>query len=142
MKEQNFKNHTKYVPGWHGFTLFLIISLLLASLVNIFQDASNHWYTGTLFIVIALVLIFIFWYARVFALKAQDRAIRAEENLRHFIMSGRPLPSMLRLRQIIALRFASDNEFIELAQRAADEMLTPRQIKQAIKQWKPDFNRV
>lgn len=142
MKEQNVKNHTQYVPGWHGFTMILIIALLVASMVNIFQDASNHWYSGSLFLVIAIIFVFLFWYARAFALKAQDRAIRAEENLRHFIMCGKPLPSRLRLRQIIALRFASDEEFLELAQRASDEMLSPRQIKLAIKQWKPDFNRV
>lgn len=42
------------------------------------------------------------WYARGFALKAQDRAIRAEENFRHFILSGKPFDKNLRMGQIIA----------------------------------------
>ncbi len=84
----------------------------------------------------------IWWYARVFALRAQDRAIRAEENFRHFILTGKPLDPRLRMSQIIALRFASDAEFIELAKRAIEDNLSYKTIKQEIKNWKPDYNRV
>jgi len=83
-----------------------------------------------------------FWFTRSFALKAQDRAIRAEENLRHFILTNKPLPSTLRLSQIIALRFASDDEFVELAAKAAAEKMRAKEIKQAIVKWKADYNRV
>jgi hypothetical protein len=72
----------------------------------------------------------------------QDRAIRAEEKLRYFVLTGKPLDSRLRMGQIIALRFASDEELPTLARRAAEESLTPAQIKQAIQHWRADLRRV
>ena len=77
-----------------------------------------------------------------FALKAQDRAIRAEENLRHFALTGKLLDPRLDMRQVIALRFASDAEFVALARRAAADTLTPDAIKQAIQNWRADTYRV
>jgi hypothetical protein len=79
---------------------------------------------------------------RTYSLKVQDRAIRAEERLRHFVLTGKPLDSRLRLGQIIALRFASDNEFPALAQKAAEESLTSKQIKKLIQNWRADYYRV
>ena len=75
-------------------------------------------------------------------IKAQDRAIRAEENLRHFAMTGKLLDSRLTIRQIIGLRFASDEEFILLAKKAVDENLSEDAIKRTIKVWRGDFHRV
>ena len=80
--------------------------------------------------------------ARVYALKAQDRAIRAEEKLRYFILANKMLSSQLKMSQIIALRFASDEEFLSLTERTIAESLSPKEIKMAIKNWKADYNRV
>ena len=91
---------------------------------------------------IALICCFFFAYVRIFALKAQDRAIRAEENLRHFALTGKLLPAGLNVSQIVALRFASDEEFPALATKAAAENLSNKQIKQTIQQWKADWYRV
>jgi hypothetical protein len=77
-----------------------------------------------------------------FALKAQDRAIRAEENLRHFVLTGKLLPAGLRIGQIVALRFAADEEFVALAVKAASENLGSKEIKQSITNWKEDTYRV
>ena len=77
-----------------------------------------------------------------FALKAQDRAIRAEENLRHFVLTGKLLDPKLTLRQIIGLRFAADAEFVALAQKAAASGMSEKDIKKAITQWKADHDRV
>jgi hypothetical protein len=82
------------------------------------------------------------YFARSFALKAQDRAIRSEENLRYFAMTGKLLDSRLTVRQIIGLRFASDDEFVALAKRAAEENLSEDDIKKAVKNWKADTYRV
>jgi hypothetical protein len=90
----------------------------------------------------SFVLILLSWYTRIFALKAQDRAIRAEENFRHFILTGKPLPAGLRISQIIALRFASDSEFPTLAQKALNENLSNKQIKEHIVNWRADYYRV
>ena len=80
--------------------------------------------------------------SRGFALKAQDRAIRAEENLRHYVLTGKLLDKQLRMGQIIALRFASDEELPALAQKAAEENLSNKQIKAAIRNWRADTYRV
>ena len=80
----------------------------------------------------------LFYYTRTFALKAQDRAIRAEENLRHFALTGKLLDTRLGMRQIIALRFAPDEEFLELARKAADANTPAADIKRAVKNWRAD----
>lgn len=103
-------------------------------------DAQTH-YSAALLVVAFFVLILIFWYARVFALKAQDRAIRAEENFRHFILTGKPFDTKLRMGQIIALRFASDQEMPALAKKAVEENLSQKQIKESITNWRADYNR-
>jgi hypothetical protein len=46
------------------------------------------------------------------------------------------------VRQIVGLRFASDEEFPALAQRAADEGLSEDEIKKAVKSWRGDDYRV
>lgn len=83
-----------------------------------------------------------FIFIRSFPIKAQDRAIRAEENLRHYVLTGKLLDSRLRIGQIIALRFASEEELPELAQRAASENLKADDIKKEIRNWRMDHHRV
>jgi hypothetical protein len=142
MSEQNYKNHTRLVPMYHGLAFLLAIAGLIGSIINLLdhKDASNH-YSAALLVVVFLVLILILWYARAFALKAQDRAIRAEENFRHFILTGKPHDSRLTMAQIIGLRFAGDAEFPGLAKKAVDENLSQKQIKQAVQNWRADHNR-
>lgn len=142
MAEQNFKNHSRLVPGFHGVTFLLIVTGLIGSVVNLIHaDAATH-YSAALLVVVFLAVLGVAWYARVFALKAQDRAIRAEENFRFYILTGKPLDKQLRLGQIIALRFASDEELPALAKRAVEEKLSQKDIKQAIKNWRADHHRV
>ena len=142
MNEQSIKNHSRYIPLWHFIVPLLILVLLIWSIINLVHaDAHNH-YSAALIVIIALLLIAFYWYTRWFALRAQDRAIRAEENFRHFILTGKPLDARLRMGQIIALRFAGDEELAGLAKRAVDEELPAKEIKRAITHWKPDYNRV
>jgi len=93
-------------------------------------------------LVLIPIFILFMWFIRTFALKAQDRAIRAEERLRYFILTGKPLPAELRFSQIIALRFASDAEYLELLDRTIKEQLSAKEIKAQIKNWKADYHRV
>lgn len=142
MSEQNFKNHSRYIPLWHYIVPLLMLVVLIFSIINLIHaDARNH-YSSVLLMVIAVLFIVFYWYTRSFALRAQDRAIRAEENFRHFILTGKPLDNRLRMGQIIALRFAGDEEMPALAKRAAEEKMLSKEIKQAIKNWRPDHNRV
>ena len=142
MKEQNLKNHAQMVPGFHYVTLPLLLVVFIGSLINLFKCEEGDCFMASVFSLLAFSLILLAWYTRSFALRAQDRAIRAEENFRHFILTGKPLPEGLRVSQIIALRFASDNEFSTLAQKALDESLSNKQIKEQIKDWRADHYRV
>ncbi|MEP7237764.1 MAG: DUF6526 family protein [Ferruginibacter sp.] len=147
MSEQNLKNHSRFVPLYHFITSVIIVAALVGSGMGLFHacaDCTNHasLHNAMLFFAISVALLFVWFFARSFALKAQDRAIRAEENFRHFVATGKTLDSRLRMSQIIALRFAGDDEFVALAQRAADESLSAKEIKMAIKNWKADNNRV
>jgi hypothetical protein len=142
MLNQNLKNHGRYIPFWHFVTPILLLAALGGSIVNfIHADAHTH-YSAALICLFSVILLIFYWYARWFALRAQDRAIRAEENFRHFILTGKPFDPELRLGQIIALRFASDTEMPALAKRAVAEKLSSRQIKEAISNWRGDYHRV
>jgi hypothetical protein len=148
MSEQNFKNHSRYLALYHFIAPTAILVLIVGSCINLYKACINcsntdhvGFYSAWLICLTSFVLLILWWYSRVFALRAQDRAIRAEENFRHFIATGKPLDSRLRMGQIIALRFAVDDEFVTLAKKAVDENLKPREIKMAIKNWKADNNR-
>lgn len=143
MTDQNFKNHSRYVPLYHFITPTAILALIIGSCINLFEAKDDHegLYSASLICLISVVLLLLWWYSRAFALRAQDRAIRAEENFRHFVATGKPLDIRLRMGQIIALRFAGDDEFVALAKKAADENMGAKDIKMAIKNWKADNNR-
>lgn len=139
---QQYSNHTRMIPLWHYITGMLVIALPGGAIVNLFHSTPETHYGNALLVVISFILLTVFWYTRWFALRAQDRAIRAEENLRHYVMTGKLLDKKLRTSQVIALRFASDEEFVALAEKAASENLSPKQIKQAVKEWRADYHRV
>ena len=142
MSEQSFKNHGRYIWMWHWVTGTAIALVLAGSIITFVHSDGNLRHASMMLILLSLIVVSLFWFARRFALKAQDRAIRAEENFRHFILTGKPLDNRLRMSQIVALRFASDDEFVALAKKAADENLSQKEIKQAIQNWKADNNRV
>jgi L-cystine uptake protein TcyP (sodium:dicarboxylate symporter family) len=142
--EQNIANHSQIVPVYHYGLFSIVVTIIVMSFTQFFQAIKNN---GNVSLSIILVLIGIamvmgLFIYRGFALKAQDRAIRAEENLRHFVLTGKLLNSQLKMPQIIALRFAPDNEFPQLAERALNEDLNNKAIKQAIQNWKADYYRV
>ncbi len=144
MSEQNFKNHAKFDPAFH-FVLFPVLLLsLIGAGVNLYKTLGSHQglYSASLIFVGYASMLVLFFITRIYALKAQDRAIRAEENLRHFALTGRLLDSRLTVKQIVALRFASDAEFVGLAIKAAESSMEPKAIKEAIRTWRPDLYRV
>ncbi len=142
MAIQQRKNHLRYIPLWHFITSLAILALLIGSIINLGHSAKENVYSASLLILVSIIFLSIFWYARWFALRAQDRAIRAEENLRHFALTGKLLDNRLRLGQIIALRFACDDEFVPLAKRAAEESIRSAEIKKIISNWRADHHRV
>ena len=142
MGDQNFKNHGRYIPLWHFITPLIIAGMLGWGIIHFVDHHAFTHFLGAAMIITSFVLLMLWWYARYFALRAQDRAIRAEENFRHYLLTGKPLNPKLRVSQIIALRFASDTEFPALAQKAVEENLSQKQIKQAITNWRGDYYRV
>ncbi|MEO5942604.1 MAG: DUF6526 family protein [Ferruginibacter sp.] len=145
MDEQNLKNHSRLLPMYHIGLSLLILAAIIGSVIKIWRSYSNHiggLLVPAILLIISIALLLTAWYARVFALKAQDRAIRAEENLRYFAITGNLLDSKLTIQQIIALRFANNNELLDLAHKAVAENLSQKQIKESIKSWKADYHRV
>ena len=142
MTPQNLANHKRYHPLLH----FIILPLSLIGLVlaarGVLNASSENLITSILVTLAFFLLFCIAGIARIYSLKVQDRVIRTEENFRHFVLTGKPLDPQLRIGQIVALRFASDAEFPELAKRASAEKLRSSEIKKAIQQWRPDTYRV
>ena len=139
---QNFKNHGRIIPMYHGVAFAVLAINVLWSLYRVVTRFS--WETLLAF-ALGVALVLIFFYARIMAQTVQDRVIRLEERLR----MERVLPSDLRSRigeftvdQLCSLRFAPDAELPELARKVLDEKLTDRKaIKRMIKNWRPDFLR-
>ena len=140
---QNYSNHRRFVPLYHFATFFLIVILVISSAYYTFAAYKKglSMRPELFFFFASIVLFSLFTYARSFALKAQDRAIRAEENFRHYLLTRKPFDSKLKMRQIIGLRFASDEELPELAKKAADSGMSEDEIKKSIKNWRADNDR-
>lgn len=142
MKEQNFKNHARLSKGFHGLLFLALLALLIGAIYHLYRTTSENLYLASLVVLIAIILIIMAWYIRSFPLKAQDRAIKAEENLRYYVMTGKLMPSELKMSQVIALRFSGDDEYVALVEKALKEKLSNKEIKMAIKNWKADHYRV
>lgn len=143
MAEQTYATHRQLVPMYHVVTFFLLVAILIGSAVNLWRTIGSGAspYSASLILALTMAVFFVYVYSRVFALKAQDRAIRAEEQLRHYVLTGALLDRRLTVRQIVGLRFASDAEFVALAKRAAEDNMEPEAIKKAVKAWRPDTYR-
>ncbi|MBI3933325.1 MAG: hypothetical protein HY316_01450 [Acidobacteria bacterium] len=139
---QTYENHVRIIPVFH-MGLFGILLLNLGwSVYRLYRAFSFETVVGLL---LAIGLLILFFCARIFALRVQDRVIRLEMRLR----MEKLLPADLQLRileftpsQLVALRFASDAELPELARRVLTEKIEDRKtIKKMIKQWNPDYLR-
>jgi hypothetical protein len=146
---QSFSNHTRLDPWFHFFLLPVFGLGVLFALINFVAHFAHRSTWGNvhacLLIVLALALLVAVVKIRTYPLKVQDRVIRLEERLRLQQLLAEPLRSRipdLTEDQLIALRFATDGEVAKLAERALNEKLTRKQIKQAIKNWRPDNWRV
>lgn len=144
MPEQSYAKHAMFVPLFHLVLGPLIILSVIGSFVNLWLSLGDHQrlYSASLIAAMAVALFLLFVFTRNFAMGVQDRAIRAEENLRHFALTGKRLDPRLTIKQIVGLRFASDAEFVELARKAAEGSMSQDAIKKAVTNWRADHDRV
>lgn len=148
-KTQTFANHTRFDPLFHFFLIPVFAFGLVLSLIHFFAHFAHNDFRDNfhafLLIVLAVALLTLVFKVRLYSLKVQDRVIRLEERLRLMQLLPEPLRSRipeLTENQLCGLRFASDAEVAKLAERALNEKLSRKQIKQAIQNWRPDYWRV
>lgn len=142
MKQQHLGNHRRWVIMYHLITFLAILALIVGSIRYLMNTSEDNLYLASLIVLISFIVLFLFFFSRSFALRAQDRVIVFEERFRYYKLTGEELSSALTIRQIIGLRFASDEEFPELAKRAEKENLSENAIKKNIKEWRGDHYRV
>ena len=143
---QNYSNHTRWFPLFHFVVMPLLLLNFLDHVVRIFTNVGSERWEQAFWAVFSIVLILLALVSRLMALKVQDRVIRLEERLRYHRLLGSDLAGKaenLPVEQIIALRFASDDELQGLVERTLNsEFAKPKDIKLAIKDWRGDFLRV
>jgi len=142
-KAQTYQNHAQLIPLYPYVALPVLLINALWALYQLTQGVGGE---SIIALAVAVALLLIAFYARVFALAAQDRIIRLEEQLRLRAL----LPDDLQARindhtteQLIGLRFASDGELPALSRKVLDNDIADRKtIKQLVQSWRPDYQRV
>jgi hypothetical protein len=139
---QNLKNHARLDPPYHVVLGLIVIVNLIIAIVNVFRHFGFH---SVWVLVLSCGLVILFLRIREYPLKVQDRVIRLEERLRLQALAPAEWHAQIyRLNegQLIALRFAGDDEVVALAKTALEENLTRKQIKERIRNWRSDAWRV
>jgi hypothetical protein len=139
---QNLKNHARFDPVYHFVLVFVVVFSLIYSIVHLVRHPS---FASGWLIVLSLAAFLLLLRMRQYPLKVQDRVIRLEERLRLQALAPTEWHSQIyRLTedQLIALRFAGDDEVVPLAKQALEEKLTRKQIKERIRNWRSDDWRV
>ena len=120
-EKQTYANHTRWYPMFHFVVMPLLVLNFLSHLIRLFMAAPESGRkTLAFWTLLSLALILLGLASRLQALKAQDRTIRLEERLRYREILHPDLAkraSELPTSQIIALRFASDEELEGLVER-------------------------
>jgi hypothetical protein len=142
---QNLKNHGRLDPPFHIVLFFILVANLVFSIFHMIHHWGDSYYASKWYVVLSLAA-FIPWYKlRTYPLKVQDRVIRLEERIRLQALAPTEWHSQIyRLSedQLIGLRFAADDEVVELAKQALEHNLTRKQIKERIKSWRADHWRI
>jgi Family of unknown function (DUF6526) len=142
MKQQTYENHSKIDPVYHyGIALLTVVTLIL-SIAFFVKNAGTETLLSFIVLFAAVTFVLIVVKLRLYALQVQDRIIRNEENFRYYRLTGKTLDPALTVKQVVALRFAPDEEFPGLVERAAAENLTSKDIKKAVQNWRGDHHRV
>jgi hypothetical protein len=134
---QTYATHAYQPRTWNATWLTALVALLLL----VWRAVVDPTWQGLALVLLAASVLLTISLLRVFALRLQNRIIRLEMQVRLARLGRTDDLVRLTLPQLIALRFASDAELPALAERAHDEGLTPKQIKQAVRDWQGDYLR-
>jgi len=140
---QNLKSHGRLDPPYHFVLFFVLVANLIVSIVHLVHHHRNFY--AYWLVVLSLAVFILIFKLRHYPLKVQDRVIRLEERLRLQALAPVEWHSQIyRLSedQLIGLRFAADDEVVELAKHALEHNLNRKQIKERIKDWRADNWRV
>lgn len=142
-EQQTYKNHTRWYPLVHFVIMPLLLFNLIWQIVFLWQERT--WDRGES-VLMAVVFGLIVFTARIQAMRVQDRVIRLEEQIRYRAILPADLADRargLKTGEIIALRFAHDDELADLVKRTLDgEFGKTKEIKMAVKNWRGDYHRV
>ena len=139
---QSFENHARILPAFHyvAFPLFAI-NFFYA----LYQVVTAFSWSNLVTFGLSVALVLLFFTARVMALTVQDRVIRLEERLRMRALLPADLQSAINgftVKQLVALRFASDQELPALARKVLDEKIADQKaIKKMVTSWRADHQR-
>lgn len=145
MQEQNYKNHIRFYTPHHFVFYPIMLILIIAATWMAFSDYDNKivwFFIAAAFFAITLLS---FMLRQHYALTLQNRIVLLELRYRFFATTGERLEmyeSMLTEGQLFALRFAQDDQLLELIRKAINEELSPDAIKRAVTDWKADHRRV
>jgi hypothetical protein len=143
MAEQNYANHVRWVPTYHFFVLPVFVANLVSAIVRLVRWGFT--WNGLIYLLTALALVIFAVNARLFALAVQNRVIRMEERFRMarlFPEDLKPHINEFTIPQLVALRFASDEELPDLARKVFNDKLTDtKTIKKMVKHWRADYLR-
>jgi len=140
MAEQNYSNHVRWVPSYHFFVLPVFVVNLVSAMVRLIRWGFT--WNGLIYLLTAAALLVFAFNARLFALAVQNRVIRMEERLRMASLLPedlKPHISEFTIPQLVALRFAGDEELPELARKVLNDKLTDtKTIKKMVQHWRAD----
>lgn len=139
---QTFKNHTRLDPAFHFFAAPVAITAFVVTVIHLINRLTL---TNACLVVLAAAFVVAVFLTRINSLKVQDRVIRLEETLRMERVLTEPLRSRIgevRVGQFVALRFAPDAELPSLVEQTLAKSWKAKDIKEAIRVWRPDHFRV
>jgi len=145
MKEQRYDNHIRYYLPHHFIFYPAALILLGTSIYMLIREPDYTWLWISQILLWVMLIWLSFMLRQHYSLTLQNRIIRLELRFRYFAITQQrfePLEQQLSFRQLVALRFAADEEFPALIERTLRENLSPEQIKKSIKNWNPDDMRV
>ncbi len=139
---QNVENHVRYLPAYH----FVAFPLVFVNFCYAAYQAVAHVSAATVMgLALAVALVLLFLLSRMMVVTVQDRVIRLEERLRMRALLPadlQPHIDRFTVKQMVALRFASDAELPALARKVVDGQIEDQKaIKKMVAEWRADYQR-